>query len=222
MRFIDQYLPDCIPGYPCVSTPVWGNVISRVASGAENVRQVWQHPLHQYSLPVAARRQEILEGLKNVWMVTAGNARTFPFRDPLDFASAALENPNQVPVITFIDQFLGTGDGFETDFQITKLYTFGPESYARLISLPILSTVVVAVDGVLVPSSDYTVSRPGGVITFDTAVANGSLVTAGFLFDVEVRFSDNDTYAGVMRAFSVSGFENLNLMEVRSCPSDLS
>lgn len=222
MRFIDEYLPACIPGYPCVSAPVWGNVISRVASGAENVRQIWEHPLHSFTLPVAARKQEIVEGLKNMWMVTAGNARTFPFRDPLDFASVPLVQPNQAPVTGMLDQVIGTGDGFETNFQLVKTYTFGIESYDRLIYLPILDSVAVAFDGVVVDPNDYTVTRPGGIIVFDTAVPDGVEVTAGFLFDVEVRFSDNDTYAGVMRAYTVAGFENINLVEVRPCPSDIS
>lgn len=217
MRFIDEYLPECIPGYPCTSAPVWGNVIARVASGAENVRQIWQSPLHNYALPVATRRQEIIEALRHMWMVTAGNARTWPFRDPLDFASADLLAPNQAPPITMLDQQIGIGDGFERDFQLVKTYNFGMESYTRTIHLPVLSTLAVAINGSLVNPTDYSVTRPGGLITFDTAPVLADVITAGYLFDVEVRFADNDTFAAVMRAYTVSGFENINLVEVRPC-----
>lgn len=216
-RFIDEYLPPCIPGYPCTSAPVFGNKIARVASGAENVRQIWQSPLHNYALPVAARQHEIVEALRHMWMVTAGNARTWPFRDPMDFASRDLIFPNQAPAITMLDQQIGVGDGFEAEFQLIKTYTFGIETYVRTIHLPILDTLVVANNGVLVNPTDYSVSRPGGIIIFDTPPLLGEIITAGYLFDVEVRFADNDTFASVMRAYTVSGFENLNLVEVRPC-----
>lgn len=214
-RFIDEYLPEKIPGYPCVSTPVWNNSISRVASGSENARQIWEHPLHNFSLPVSAREHDVVEALKDMWMVTAGTAKTFPFRDPMDFASLALTAPNQPPTVTNADQIIGVGDGSNREFQLIKRYQVGIETYDRLIYLPVVSSVVVSVDSV--NNTDFTVSRPGGVITFDTAPEEGEVVKAGFLFDVEVRFADNDTFAGVMRAYSVSGYENINLVEVRHC-----
>lgn len=217
MRFIDEYLPPCIPGYPCVSAPVFGNVISRVASGAENVRQIWESPLHNYSLPVAARQHEIVEALRHMWMVTAGNARTWPFRDPMDFASCDLTAPNTVPQISMLDQDIGVGDGLNAVFQLVKTYTFGMETFTRTIHLPILDTLMIAANGILVNPTDYSVTRPGGVITFDTPPAAAAVLTAGYLYDVEVRFADNDTFASVVRASTVSGFENINLVEVRPC-----
>lgn len=215
-RFIDQYLPDCIPGYPCTSSPVWNNAISRVASGAENARQIWAHPLHSYNLPVATRAHGVLEGLKNMWMVLGGNAKTFPFRDPLDFASIPLVNPNQAPAISDIDQVLGVGNGAQTTFQLQKKYSLDSgDSYTRIIQKPIVSSVVASVNGI--GTGSFTVNRLTGEITFAVAPPNGHIVRAGFLFDVEVRFADNDTYAGVMRAYVVSGFETINLVEVRPC-----
>ncbi len=214
-RFVDQYLPDCIPGYPCTSSPVWNNAIARVASGAENVKQIWEHPLHSFNLPVAAREHGILEGLKNMWMILRGTAKTFPFRDPMDFASRPLIYPNQAPVITNADQVIGSGDGTQVTWQLIKTYEVGSESYSRLIYHPIVSTVLVSVNGV--NTTGFTVNRLTGEITLTTPPAAGRIVRAGFLFDVEVRFADNDTYAGVVRAYIVSGFENINLMEVRPC-----
>lgn len=214
-RFIDEYLPECIPGYPCVSTPVWGNVISRVSSGAENVRQIWSQPLHSFSLPVATRKHETIEALKSMWFITAGNAKTFPFRDPMDFASVALEAPNQIPVISNMDQFIGTGDGVNRDFQLVKRYEVGAEIFDRIIYLPVVDSILVSINGT--NSTAYTATRYGGIITFDTPPDDGDVIRAGFLFDVEVRFADNDTYAGVMRAFTASGFQDITLLETRPC-----
>ena len=77
------------------------------------------------------------------------------------------------------------------------------------------ASVLVSVNGV--PTTAFTVNRLTGQITLNVAAPNGHIVRAGFLFDVEVRFADNDTYAGVMRAYVVSGFETINLVEVRPC-----
>lgn len=214
-RFIDEYLPACVPGYPCTSAPVFNNIISRAASGAENAKKLWEHPLHSFNLPVKNCTHEILEGLKTHWLIMAGTAKTFPFRDPLDFASIPLLQPNQAPAISDMDQVLGIGNGIQTGFQLIKKYELGSESYSRVIHKPIVASVLVSVNGV--NTTAFTVDRLTGEIELTTPPTTGHIVRAGFLFDVEVRFADNDTYAGVMRAYVVSGFEAINLVEVRPC-----
>jgi len=42
-------------------------------------------------------------------------------------------------------------------------------------------------------------------------------VTAGFLFDVPVRFADDNAFDGIVRSFKAAGFSELPLQEVRSC-----
>jgi uncharacterized protein (TIGR02217 family) len=80
-----------------------------------------------------------------------------------------------------------------------------------------LDTVVVAIDGTPVLESDYTVTRPGGQIIFDTPPAAGDVVTAGFLFDNEVRFESDDAFEGILRTWQAAGFADLTLIEVRPC-----
>jgi uncharacterized protein (TIGR02217 family) len=220
-RFVDEYAPSEMPGFPCVSSPRWSTAITQVDSGAEQVNQRWQHPLYRYTLPSAVRDHDVFEAVRDQWLTMRGPAHTWPFRDPLDFASVPLATPNVAPAITFLDQELGIGDGAVRQFQLVKRYTRGSQIYTRTIHLPIESSVVVSVGGVdteaFSPPLAWTVSRPGGVIEFDVPPSPGQIVRAGFLFDVEVRFESDDAFDGIVKTYQVSGFADITLVEVRPC-----
>lgn len=216
--FVDQYMPPEVPGYPCVSAPRTKTSIQVSAGGGERRNQEWEHPLHRFVLPQAEGRQwEVLEGLKRHWLVMSGPFHSFPFRDPMDFASCDLLKPNLTPTVTRTDQALGTGDGFTDTFQLVKLYQVGGQTYSRTIHLPRLASLLVAVNGTLADPATYTVSRPGGEVQFDLPPANGAVLTAGFLFDVEVRFESDDAFEGIVRTYQVGGFADITLIEVRPC-----
>jgi uncharacterized protein (TIGR02217 family) len=90
-----------------------------------------------------------------------------------------------------LDQPLGTGDGATTTFQLVKRYSDGAGNYYdRPILWPVAGTLTVAADGVHV-SSGVSVNRGTGVVTFTSAPADGVDLTAGFAFDVAVRFDDD-------------------------------
>jgi uncharacterized protein (TIGR02217 family) len=218
MSFIDTYLPEEVPGYPCVSVPRTKTSINVSAGGGEQRNQEWEHPLHRFILPDAPGRQwEIIESLKKHWLIMAGPANSFPFRDPLDFASRDLVKPNIEPTLAGADQVLGTADGARQSFQLQKTYTRGAQTYVRPIYLPVLSSVIVTANNVLVPDTDYTVTRTGGVVTFDTAPESGVVIRAGFLFDCEVRFESDEQLEAILRTFAVGGFSEIVLVEVRRC-----
>lgn len=223
MAFLDIYLPEAVPGYPCASIPRTKTAINVTAGGKENRNQEWEHPLHRYVLPEApGRNWAVVESLKKHWLITAGPAKSFAFRDPLDKASCDLLAANEPDgaVLARIDdgdQVIGTGNAVKNSFQLVKTYTVGGQSYVRTIHLPVLSSVVVSIAGSPVDPADYTVSRPGGVVTFNAPVPNGQIVRAGFLFDVEVRFEDDDVLEQIVRTYQVGGFAGLELIEVRPC-----
>lgn len=220
-RFVDIYMDDQIPGYPCISSPRWSTSITRVDSGAERANQRWEHPLHRYTLPDAVREHETYELIHDHWMVMRGPLHSWPFRDPLDFASVALPFPNTEPVISRLDQVCGTGDGANLVFQLKKTYSRGSQTYTRLIYHPVVSTVLVSVAGVdpltLSPPMTHSVNRLTGEITFSYAPSPGQIVRAGYLYDVEVRFESDDTFDGIVKTFSVSGFADISLFEIRPC-----
>ncbi len=215
-RFRDIYLDSKVPGYPCISTPRWSTEIVQVDSGAEQVNQRWANPLHKFTLPEAVRDMSVFNAIRDHWLVMRGPLYTWPWKDPLDFASVALAEPNVAPTITRLDQPLGTGNGLATQFQIIKRYTRSSQTFDRKIVLPVLASVLVAVNGTL-QTSGYTVSRPGGIVTFTSPPAAAAVITCGFLFDVEVRFESDEAFDGIVQTFGLGGFADIVLFETRSC-----
>jgi uncharacterized protein (TIGR02217 family) len=217
MSFIDEYMPDEVPGYPCVSVPRWNTSIQVSAGGNERRNQNWEHPLHRFIMPEGVRLPGVLNSLRHHWMTMRGPFHSFPWRDPLDKATIDhLPNePDEDIAVTALDQSIGTGDGFTDSFQLVKAY--GGGAYDRTIYLPVLSSVLIAVNGVAVNPADYSVSRPGGVVLFDTPPTNTHPITAGFLFDVEARFESDDQFEGIVATWQAGGFADITLIEVRPC-----
>lgn len=227
-RFIDEYISSRVVGYPVQVGPRFSTQITAVDSGDEQANRRWQHPLRTINIPEGVRDHETFEDLKDHWFIMGGPAHTFPWRDPTDFASVRLDTINEAPTIAIDDQPLGTGDGLTREFQLVKRYQVGANTYDRNIEFPVASSVII---GIAEPGSPlsvvaledfspaitFTVSRPGGIVTFSSAPPAGCTLTAGFLFDIQVRYESDDTFAGIMRTFGVSGFADIPLMEVRYC-----
>ncbi len=76
-----------------------------------------------------------------------------------------------------------------------------------------MGTVVVAVAGAEVPDTEFSVDALTGVVTFDVAPADGAAVTAGFLFDVPVRF-DIDRLEVELTSFDAAEVPAIPLIEV--------
>ncbi len=220
MPFLDIYMPEEIPGYGTVSAPRFKTTIQVNAGGNERRNQEWEHPLHRFVLPEAiARDSDVINGLKDHWLITKGPFYSFPFPDPLDKASIA-HVPNAIDddiAVSMLDQFLGTGDGFTVAFQMLKRYSRGGQTYDRTIHLPVLDTILISDNGVLVDPGDYSISRPGGIVTFDTPPTSGHALKWGGLFDVEVRFESDDTLEQVVRTWQAGGASDITLIEVRPC-----
>lgn len=228
--FIDEYLPEKIRGYPFTSSPRWSTSITQSFNGDERRNQNWQHPLHRFTAPECVTCQEQLEDIKDAWYALAGPADSFPFRDPLDFASRGLPEPNMAPpILLHTDQFLGRrvgqvyeraiGDGLTNEFQLVKEYTFGTRTYRRLIYLPVLTSIMLGIDGVQVADSEYfaEVDRYGGKVRFDPAPPNGAVLTWGGLFDVECRFESDESFDAITRSYGVTGAADLSFVELRPC-----
>lgn len=221
--FEEVYLDELVAGFPCYSSPRFNTSIATAFSGAESRNRHWQHPLHRYKLPEAIREQATYETVHDHWLVMGGPEKTWPFRDPMDFASVALDRPNVEPALSRFDQSIGVGDGFTRTFQLYKTYTRGSVTYTRPIYLPITTTVLMGVGGTtpaLAPGGPYTVtgiSRPGGIVTFDIAPQAGLVLSAGFLFDVQVRFEGDDSFDGIVQSYQIAGYADLSFVEVRPC-----
>jgi len=113
------------------------------------------------------------------------------------------------------DQNLGMGDGVATDFALRKAYSSGDETYWRPIQKPVSERVFVALNGQLQSEgSDYFVDGATGVVSFATPPGVDVSVTAGFEFDVPVRF-ELDTIETSVTSFSAGQIPNVPVVEVR-------
>lgn len=215
-RFIDEYLPDCVAGYPCISAPRFSTQIVVVDSGAEQANSRWNEPLRRFQLPEAVRTMEVYNALRDHWLIMRGPFHTFPWRDPLDYASVNITQPASLvpPTTSPTDQELGLGDGLRNNFKLIKTYRRGQYTYERKITLPVTNTITVAVGGV--DLGNYNVTREG-VVEFATPPAIGAVLTWGGLFDCCVRFESDDTLEGVVRSFGLGGYADITLLETLRC-----
>ena len=106
------------------------------------------------------------------------------------------------------DQAIGIGDGVRTMFPLIKSY----ESQVRRITRPEAGSVRVAVDGEELEEG-WTLGEKG-TIEFDEAPAEGAAVTAGYLFDVPVRFAE-DRLSLNRASFLAGEIPSVPMIEVR-------
>jgi uncharacterized protein (TIGR02217 family) len=100
-----------------------------------------------------------------------------------------------------------------TAFRLVKHYVSGGVTVTRAIAKPVAGTVRVAVAGVE-PAAGWTVDVATGVVTFAAAPAVGAAVTAGFAFDVPVRF-DVDRLEVSAGAFAAGAIPDVPVVEIR-------
>lgn len=156
--------------------------IVALASGDEERNARWKNSRRSYDASLGVRDVDDAAQVIALFEETGGPLHSFRFRDWSDFSSALTTRKKP----TALDQTIGTGDGVTTVFQLTKSYgTLTP--YQRDISKPVAGTVLVALD--LIESvTGWVIDQSTGQISFDVAPASGVQISAGFLFDVPVRF----------------------------------
>ena len=70
-------------------------------------------------------------------------------------------------------------------------------------------------NGALIKQSQYSVNLLTGTILFHTPPPAGAVISAGFMFDVQVRF-DTDQLDLALEAFGAGQAANIPLIEVLS------
>lgn len=184
--------------------------IVSLANGFEERNTPWAHSRRRYDAGVGLRSLNDIETLISFFEARSGQLHGFRWKDWSDFKSCL---PLSVPA--FGDQLIGTGDGITTVFQLSKTYQSGLQSYVRPIRKPVAGTVLVAVAGdQKIEALEFTVDHETGEVTFDLAPALGTRITAGFEFDVPVRF-DTDTIQTSVSSFQAGDVPNVPVVEVR-------
>lgn len=184
--------------------------IVTLSNGFEERNTPWAHSRRRYDAGLGVRSLDDLAEVVAFFEARRGQLYGFRWKDWADHKSCA---PSAVP--SAFDQVLGTGDGSARVFSLVKSYVSGPQSYRRPIGKPVSGTVQVAVGATaLRPGTDYTVEHGTGVVTLSTAPATGHRVTAGFEFDVPVRF-DTDRIATSYAGFAAGEIPSVPVVEVR-------
>lgn len=167
--------------------PEWLTNVVEKASGNEHRNQRWSRPRWKYDIAHNVKRPEDIAELRDFHLARRGKRFPFLLKDWIDFTSHA----NGIGAVTAVDQPLGLGDGATDEFQLVKRYGDAAGNFDRPILWPVAGTLLVAVDATPLAGSAYDVNRGTGIVTFDTAPALDAVLTAGFQFDVPVRFDDD-------------------------------
>jgi len=180
-------------------------------NGHEERNTPWAHSRRRYDAGVGLRSLEDVEALIAFFEARRGMLHGFRWKDWADYKSGPASR-----AVSELDQIIGTGDGQCRVFQLQKTYRSGEESYVRPIVKPVLGTVLVAVaQDPKVEGLEFTVDPASGLIAFETAPALGTAISAGFEFDVPVRF-DTDHIQTSVASFQAGDVPSVPIVEVRA------
>jgi uncharacterized protein (TIGR02217 family) len=181
-----------------------------LASGAEERNSRWAHSRRRYNAGYGVKSRADMQAVLAFFEERRGRFHSFLWRDGLDFSSSPT---GEAPKAT--DQVIGTGDGERTSFALCKIYGAGFDPYRRPITKPVAGSVRVAVGAVEWVAGQFSVDTTTGVVSFASAPGEGQAVTAGFLFDVPVRF-DIDRLDIELSSFDAAEAPSIPLVEVRT------
>ncbi len=208
MAFDETQIPLRI-GFGSQGGPAFSTEIVTVDGGYEKRNQNWSQARRHFDAATGLRSAADIATLLTFFHARAGRARGFRLKDWSDFTSAA----DNTSAPAFSDQLIGTGNGSATAFQLTKTYTSGGVSHVRNIVKPVTATTVIGVAGVQLMSG-WSVDTATGIITFSSPPSAASAITAGYQFDVPVRFDTDQLNLSVEDFTQLSA--HIPVVEIRA------
>jgi len=184
MQAFDDVLYPLALGRDATVTPEFSTSVAVTASGFERRNSLWSDARLRFDIGPGIRSETELGELIAFFRARRGAARGFRLRDPSDYSSNGM-----VGTPTMADQLLGVGDGVASSFPLVKHYGEAGAQQTRRITRPDFQTLLVSVDGNL-EAGTWTLDE-GGIVAFDDPPPAGAEVRAGFLFDVPVRFAED-------------------------------
>ncbi|MGO4683242.1 phage distal tail protein, Rcc01695 family [Hyphomicrobium sp. 2TAF46] len=183
-----------------------------LGSGYEERNSRWADSRRSYNAGYGVKSLADLAEIIAFFEERRGRLHAFRWRDPMDWKSCA---PNAAPAA--LDQVIGTGNGAQAAFQLKKVYGRAFAPWKRDIKKPIAATVKIAVAGAeKTAGTHFALDASTGIVTFLAGhiPASGQSVTAGFEFDVPVRF-DTDKLEINLSGFTSGAIPNIPIVEVR-------
>jgi uncharacterized protein (TIGR02217 family) len=183
-----------------------------LGSGYEERNSRWANSRRSYNAGYGVKSLDDLHAVIAFFEERRGRLHGFRWRDHADWKSCP---PQATP--TMLDQTIGTGDGTTSSFQLRKTYGSVHAPWARDITKPVAGSVLIAVAGVArMPGTHFTLDASTGLVQFlpGAVPAAGEIVTAGFEFDVPVRF-DTDKLEVSLSGFQHGAVPSIPLTEIR-------
>jgi uncharacterized protein (TIGR02217 family) len=185
--------------------------IVTLSNGHEERNSPWAHSRRRYDAGLGLRSLDDVESLIAFFEARGGQLFGFRWKDWGDYKSS-LPSAEVTP----LDQPIGVGDDTTTTFALVKRYASGQQVYLRPVAKPVAGTVRVAVGGsALQEAIDWTVDTTTGIVTFAAPPEQGAQITAGFEFDVPVRFA-TDRIASSVASFKAGDVPAVPVIEVRT------
>ncbi|WP_146587347.1 DUF2460 domain-containing protein [Puniceibacterium confluentis] len=181
-----------------------------LASGHEERNSPWAHSRRRYDAGVGLRSLDDIAVLIAFFEARRGQLYGFRWKDWADYKSC---KPSET--LRHDDQVIARGDGATRSFQLTRRYRSGEGTYIRPIQKPVAGTVRAAIQGdELREGIDYTVDTARGLLTFSEPPLAQSVISAGYEFDVPVRF-DSDRILTSVASFQAGEAPDVPVVEVR-------
>lgn len=209
MQFHDVRFPANL-SFGSVGGPERRTEVVTLANGFEERNTPWSQSRRRYDAGVGMRSLDDIERLIGFFEARQGQLFGFRWKDWSDFKSCV---PSQA--VSFEDQELGVGDGTTTRYALCKSYRSGSQVYKRSISKPVAGSVKAGIDGVaLAEDVHYSVDTDAGAIDFVDPPETGAMVSAGFEFDVPVRF-DTPSIQTSVASFQAGDIPSVPVVEIR-------
>lgn len=211
MAFHEVRFPTAI-SFGATGGPERRTDVVTLASGYEERNQRWADSRRSYNAGYGVKTADDLHKVVEFFEERRGKLHGFRWKDQLDHKSCS-------PLVTPspLDQQIGTGDAAKAVFQLIRRYGALLAPYERKVAKPVAGTVRVAVGGIEKASgSQFVCDTATGIITFlsGSIPALGAAITAGYEFDVPVRF-DTDRIEASMRGHGHGEIPHIPIVEVR-------
>jgi uncharacterized protein (TIGR02217 family) len=185
--------------------------IVTAGSGREERNQRWAYSRRRYDAGYGVKSIAAISVVLGFFEERRGMLHGFRWRDRMDCTSSPIN-----AAAGMLDQTIGTGDGERRAFQLVK--TYGDLSpYVRPIAKPVAGSLLVAAGGISkLEGIHFNVDTTTGVVTFlpGHAPPSGASVTAGYRFDVPVRF-DTDYLEVDLAAFEAGEIPKIPIVEIQ-------
>ncbi len=209
MNFHEVRFPASL-SFGSVGGPERRTDIVTLANGFEERNTPWAHSRRRYDAGLGMRSLDDIETMISFFEARQGQMFGFRWKDWSDYKSGSATAD-----VDHGDQVIARGDGECTEFQLVKTYSSGGVSYVRPITKPVLGTVRLGLDqDAMREGVDYEVDLARGVVTFVAPPPEQVEITAGFEFDVPVRFDTNKIQTSVA-SFQAGDVPNVPVVEVR-------